>query len=156
VFRFADWIEMWCSPITLVTSERMPARSSPSACRATRNELSAVGAHATSTSRSGWDRSACAFVQSLRWTDTPLSRVTKPMISSPGTGRQQRASFTHTFGSPWTTTPASFPDPLLLRARVMTEVSSPPSSATASVPPSESIRRCTTDCELMLPSPIAA
>ena len=77
VFRVADWIEMWCSPMIRVISERMPVLSMPSTCSATRNELDAVGAQATSTRRSGWERRLCAFVQSTRWTETPLSLVTK-------------------------------------------------------------------------------
>ena len=147
---------MWCSPITLVTSERIPVRSSPSTASATMNELVAVGAQATSTSRSGWWRRSEALVQSIRCTETPFSRVTNPRISSPGTGMQQRASFTHTLASPCTTTPASLPETLLRRGRPMTGVSSPPSSATSSAPPSLAIRRWMTDCGLIAPSPMAA
>ena len=42
-----------------------------------------------------------------RCTETPLPRVTKPRIASPGTGVQQRASLTHTSAMPLTTTPGS-------------------------------------------------
>ena len=40
--------------------------------------------------------SAAALVQALRCTDTPPPRVTKPRMSSPGTGVQHRASLTQT------------------------------------------------------------
>ena len=46
-----------------------------------------------------------ALAQSARWTDTPRPRVTKPMISSPGTGVQQRESRTITSSRPSTCTP---------------------------------------------------
>ena len=39
-----------------------------------------------------------ALVQSVRCTETPLPRVTKPMIGSPGTGVQHRASLTQHVG----------------------------------------------------------
>ena len=45
---------------------------------------------------------ATALAQSLRCTDTPRPRVTKPMISSPGTGVQQRERRTITSSSPST------------------------------------------------------
>ena len=47
--------------------------------------------HSTSMSRSR-DRlaSEAALAQSARCTETPRPRVTNPMISSPGTGVQQR------------------------------------------------------------------
>ena len=40
-------------------------------------------------------------------TDTPAPRVTNPTILSPGTGVQQRASFTRMSGAPRTSTPES-------------------------------------------------
>ena len=46
-----------------------------------------------------------ALAQSARCTDTPRPRVTKPMISSPGTGVQQRDSRTITSSRPSTCTP---------------------------------------------------
>ena len=46
--------------------------------------------------RSGWASRDSALVQSVRCTDTPLPRVTKPMIGSPGTGVQHLASLTQT------------------------------------------------------------
>ena len=42
-----------------------------------------------------------------RCTETPLPRVTKPMIGSPGTGVQHLASLTQTSATPLTTTPGS-------------------------------------------------
>ena len=53
----------------------------------------------------GWLRSSLALVQSWRWTETPPPLVTKPRISSGGTGVQHFASLTHTSGAPLTTTP---------------------------------------------------
>ena len=49
------------------------------------------------------------FVQSARCTETPLPRVTKPTISSPGTGVQHFASLTRMSGAPRTSTPESPP-----------------------------------------------
>ena len=66
-----------------------------------------VGAHSTSMIFSGWESSESALVQSRRCTDTPLPRVTKPRMSSPGTGVQHRASLTQTSAMPLTTTPGS-------------------------------------------------
>ncbi len=48
-----------------------------------------------------------ALAQSARCTDTPRPRVTKPMISSPGTGVQHRDSRTMTSSRPSTCTPAA-------------------------------------------------
>ena len=69
------------------------------------NDVGLPSAHVTSISRSGSRSSVCAFGQSVRWTETPCPRVTKPMISSPGTGVQHRPSRTQTSGSPRTMTP---------------------------------------------------
>ena len=55
--------------------------------------------------RSGWAMSSLAFGQSRRCTDTPRPRVTKPMMSSPGTGLQQRDRRTSAPSTPSTTTP---------------------------------------------------
>src|SRR5258708_6382039 len=57
--------------------------------------------------RSAWSRRLTALAQSVRCTETPRPRVTKPMISSPGTGVQQRDKRTMTSSSPPTCTPAS-------------------------------------------------
>jgi hypothetical protein len=53
---------------------------------ATRNELLAVGAQDTGTSRSDSARRLSALAQLVRCTETPEPLVTKPRISSPGTG----------------------------------------------------------------------
>ena len=82
------------SEITRVTSDSSRERSSASTWICTRKTLPEVGAHSTSMIRSGCERRESALVQSLRCTETPLPRVTKPTMSSPGTGVQQRASLT--------------------------------------------------------------
>ena len=69
------------------------------------------GAHSTGTSRSEWVRSSAALVQSPRCTEAPPPLVTKPRISSGGTGVQHLASFTHTSGVPLTMTPTWSPPP---------------------------------------------
>jgi len=51
--------------------------------------------------------SDATFTQSVRCTETPCPRVTKPSTASPGTGVQQRASLTQTSETPFTTTPGS-------------------------------------------------
>ena len=76
-----------------VMSDSSRLRSSASTWICTRNELGAVGAHSTSTSRSGVGRRLPAFTQSVRCTETPEPWVTKPRIWSPGTGVQHFASF---------------------------------------------------------------
>ena len=85
---------------------------------ATRKTDWAVGAHSTSTMRSGWVWRFSTFAQSARCTETPAPRVTQPMISSPGTGVQQRASFDSTSVAPLTMTPASPRAVRLRRSRV--------------------------------------
>ena len=58
--------------------------------------------------RSGCARRPTTLLQSPRCTETPLPRVTKPMIGSPGTGVQHLASLTQTsLSTPLTTTPGS-------------------------------------------------
>ena len=54
-------------------------------------------------------RAPAALAQSVRCTDTPRPRVTKPMISSPGTGVQHRDRRTITSSSPSTCTPTVAP-----------------------------------------------
>ena len=105
-------------------------------------------------SRSGSRRSASALVQSSRWTDTPFPRVMKPMMASPGTGVQQRATLTHTSSVPTTTTPGS-PLRTRLRARDGT-VASARSSLVASSPPSVATSRDTTCWAETFESPTAA
>ena len=95
------------------------------------------------------------MTQSARWTETPLPRVTKPMIGSPGTGVQQRASLTHTSSTPLTTTPGSAFERRLERPWEG-GVLSAMSSLAASSPPSACTSFCTTPCAATWPSPIAA
>ena len=118
-------------------------RSNASTWIATRYPTPPVAAHSTWTMRSGWESRFAALVQSRRCTETPFSRVTNPMMASPGNGVQHLASFTHMSGSPSTTTPASF-FPVDRRLGAAIRMSSEPSSTVASRPPAVSTRRCTT------------
>ena len=94
----------------MVMSESRRARSSASTWMLTRNVDWAVGAHSTSSSRSGWAlRRLAALVQSVRCTETPPPLVTNPRIASGGTGVQHLASLTQTSDAPLTMTPASPP-----------------------------------------------
>src|SRR5215469_3831936 len=89
----ADRMLTCWSEMERVTSDSSPVRSRASTWIATRNSESSVGDHRTATRRSGSESSRCRrLVQSARCTDTPWPRVTKPVISSPGTGVQQRDS----------------------------------------------------------------
>ena len=99
----------WCSLSTRVMSLSRPERSSASTWMCTRKTLLVVGAHDTSIMRSESPIRERTLVQSERWTETPLPRVTKPTISSPGTGVQHLASFTRMSGAPRTSTPESPP-----------------------------------------------
>ena len=92
----------------------------------------------TSTRRSCCALSCATLAQLVRCTDTPCPRVTKPTISSPGTGVQQRDSLTQTSGSPGDhhARGRAPPGPARLRIRVGTEVSARSSSA-PSTPPSD-------------------
>ena len=104
---------------------------------------------------SGWESSESAFVQSRRCTETPLPRVTKPRMSSPGTGVQQRASLTHTSAMPLTTTPGS-PERRRLGRAVAGVAASAMSSLAPSSPPTEATSLETTCWAETWPSPIAA
>ena len=119
--------------------------------------LCADGAQSTATMRSGCSDRLATLGQSLRCTDTPEPRVTKPMIRSPGTGVQQRASLISTSLMPCTTTPAS-PRGVRRRRSVSagTTSASAWSSADPSSPPCRSMTRLTTFCAPTLPSPTAA
>jgi hypothetical protein len=81
--------------------------------------------------------------------------VTKPTIVSPGTGVQQRASFTQMSLAPLTTTPGS---PAVRGRRLAAPgvVISARSSVAPSSPPSASTSRWTTDCADTWLSPTAA
>ena len=124
----------------------------------TRNTEDAPGDHATGTNRSACPDIAATLSQSVRCTDTPLPRVTNPVISSPGTGVQQRASLTQTSPScdPMTVTPAS--DSARWRSRGMAcgVTPSAASSDAAAEPPAVAISRWMTVCGLIRPSPIEA
>ena len=52
------------------------------------------------------------LMQSVRWMETPRPRVTKPTISSPGTGLQHFESFTKQFSIPSTTMPPTELQPI--------------------------------------------
>ncbi len=90
------------------------------------------------------------MAQSVRWTETPEPRVTKPMMASPGTGVQQRANFTQTSGSPATMTPGS------PASRLFGLVTTSPADSTSSRPPTCSTRRFTTESADIRLSPISA
>lgn len=86
-------------------SRSRPWRSSASTETSTGNTASCASPQVTSISRSGERRDrACALAQWARWIDTPLPRVTKPTISSGGTGRQQRAKLVNSESTPTTST----------------------------------------------------
>ena len=139
-----------------VTSDSSRVRSSASTWMATRNTESSVGrpAHVDQplALESGrWAR----FTQSARCTDTPWPRVTKPMISSPGTGVQHRDSRTHTSGAPVDH------DARVARSACgcggwVGSVASARSSCAPSTPPTDLTSFSTTDWALTWPSPTAA
>ena len=154
----ADRMLTRASEMARVMSDSRPVRSSASTWMATRNSESSVGDQRTSTSRSGSESSRWRkLTQSDRWTDTPWPRVTNPVISSPGTGVQQRDSLAHTSASPSTTTPES---PAVRgrggRAGRVGSVVSARSSCAPAAPPTEATSLVTTDCALTCPSPTAA
>ena len=146
VWTDADRMLTCWSDSARVTSDSSRARSSASTWIWTRNSVVDDGAHSTSTMRSGCSSREATFAQSARCTDTPLPRVTKPRIGSPGTGVQHFASLTQTSSTPRTTTPGS---PCVraerLRASLLGCTASAMSSVAPSVPPSESTSRWTTD-----------
>ena len=90
----AERMFTWFSDSTRVTSYSRDLRSSASTWISTRNREDRVGAHATSLTRSSPSGTTFMFAQSLRCTEIPEPRVTKPTISSGGTGVQHRAIFT--------------------------------------------------------------
>ena len=74
----------------MVMSESSRARSSASTWMLTRNVDWPVGAHSTSSSRSGWlEQARRRWCSRLRCTETPPPLVTKPRIAS---GRHRRAA----------------------------------------------------------------
>src|ERR1022692_520752 len=69
----------------LVISESRPVRSRASTWMAARNRELSLGDQRTPTTRSGCEETrCCTLTQSLRCTETPLPRVTNPVILSPG------------------------------------------------------------------------
>src|ERR1700726_3725210 len=98
------------------------------------------------------------FTQLARWTETPWPCVTKPVISSPGTGVQHLDSRTQTSEAPSTSIPES--DAVRgLGARATLGgigVISARSSCAPAAPLTARTRRVTTDWALILPSPTAA
>ena len=150
----ADSMLTCWSEIARVTSESSPVRSSASVWMATRNSEPSRGDQCTLTTRSGWDSSRWRrLTQSERCTDTPLPRVTKPVMESPGTGVQHLDRRAHTSAEPSTTTPES-PAGCGFGARVSSVVSARSSWAPA-MPPADLTSLATTDCALTWPSPIA-
>ena len=139
-----------------VTSDSRRARSRASTWMLTRNRLLDVGAHSTSTMRSGSACSPGTLTQSERCTETPAPRVTNPTISSPGTGVQQRASLTHTSAAPLTMTPTSPGVRCRDRTTVVGVMTSAASSAAPSTPPADSMSRLTIVSAEMRPSPTDA
>ena len=91
-----------CLAIASVTRASTPGRSRVSMTRVTANIASLRRAHSTRISRSGWYSRFCTLGQSTECTDTPRPRVTKPMISSPGSGLQQPAKKASMSSSPLT------------------------------------------------------
>ena len=150
----ADRMFTWWSDSTRVTSESSRDRSIASTWIWTRNRAVVPESHSTSRIRSGWDRRAAMFAQSARCTETPSPRVTKPTISSPGTGVQHLANLVHTSETPLTTTPVS-----VARSRrggAPGRVTSAASSSLPDSPPIACTRRWTTEAADAWPSPIAA
>ena len=143
----ADKMLTCWSEMERVTSDSSPVRSRASTWIATRNSESSVGDQRTATSRSGSESSRCRrLVQSARCTETPWPRVTNPVISSPGTGVQQRDSLAQTSAAPSTTTPESCAG-LGRGGRVGSAVSARSSCAPAT-PPTDWTSLVTTDWAL--------
>ena len=99
-----------------VMSDSSRLRSSASTWIATRKELFAVGAQLDLDQPLGLARRFAALTQSVRCTETPEPWVTKPMISSPGTGVQHLASLTSRSLAPTTSMPDSARPPVPARA----------------------------------------
>ena len=91
-------------------------------------------------------------MQSVRCTDTPLPRVTKPTTSSPGTGVQHFASLTRMSGAPRTSTPES--PPRGWRERPTCGMSIGPVEVSFAL--TSAVTFSITDCVETWPSPTAA
>src|ERR1700733_4328043 len=93
---------------SLVTSLSGLVVSGASTWMATRKTEASLGAQWTGTMRSSWVPDRCSrLTQLARWTETPWPWVTKPWISSPGTGVQHLERRTQTSATPSTSTPES-------------------------------------------------
>ena len=106
------WVEQatmftWWSEMAFDTSRSSFDRSRAfTSIEAMNMSSPASPSHSTSIMRAVWAAaSETALAQSARCTLTPRPRVMKPMISSPGTGVQQRESRTITSSRPSTWTP---------------------------------------------------
>src|ERR1700728_2049385 len=155
----ADRMFTCWSDRTLVTSDSSRVRSSASTWIATRNTEASLGAQWTGTMRSRWVSDRCSrLTQLARWTETPCPWVTKPEISSPGTGVQHLDSRTQTSATPSTSIPESLADRAgdAFGALGGIGVISARSSWAPAVPLTARTRRVTTDWALILPSPTAA
>jgi hypothetical protein len=152
VVEFAARMFTCWSDSTVAMSDNSRVRSSASTWTATTNDVGFPSDHDTSIIRSGSRRSVLTLGQSDRWTLTPCPRVTNPTMPSPGTGVQQRPSFTHTSGSPLTMTPCE-----TSVREIRTGRASGTSSVTSSSPVPLTVRerRATTDCGDTCPSPTA-
>ena len=97
----------WWSDRALATSRSSRERSRATTSTPARNTAPERSpSQSTSIRRVAWSLiSDTALAQSARCTLTPRPRVTKPMISSPGTGVQQLARRTSTSSRPSTWTP---------------------------------------------------
>src|SRR5659263_620136 len=109
VEELAERMLTWLSESTRVTSESRPVRSRASTCICTRKTPEPSLFQETEMIRSGSFSNCSTLPQSCRWTEMPEPRVMKPMIGSPGTGVQHRATLTHTSEEfmPSTTIPGS-------------------------------------------------
>ena len=93
------------SEMAIVTSLSRPRRSDASMTISTWNSVAPEVSHSTSIMRPGSLMRPLTLGQVERCTETPLPRVTKPTMSSPATGLQQRARWTRRSGSPLAMTP---------------------------------------------------
>ncbi len=97
-------ISVFNSARACVTSRKIPGRFMPINSMRTWYEAEARSDHLTLMSLSGSRARLDTLGQLAVCTETPLPRVTKPTISSPGSGLQQLASLTSAFSRPTTCT----------------------------------------------------
>ena len=138
------------------TSRRSHSRSRASTTSEATKVPRLSASHSTSMTRSVCSRTrATALVQSVRCTVTPRPRVMKPMISSPGTGVQQRDRRTSICSWPSTWTRAGWLAERRGRRGVVNPVESC-SSRSGSSPESMRAMRVATDWAETWRSPTAA